>query len=263
MSDSSPVQVRAVTNTFDVLVLENSKEERSGGGFYVFLFPLMVMSSVRVKILVVEDDEDLRALLVSMLRDEGYVVDSCSDGEEGFYRAANWDYDAIVLDVMLEGLDGFEVLRRLRAVKKIPVLMLTARDAVSDRVRGLDEGADDYLTKPFDHPEFLARVRAVIRRGGLSLERQLTLGPVELDTMAMRVTVDGKPVELTAREFALAEMLMRRRGEVVSRDFIYENLFDEDDESLSNMLDVYVYKLRQKLGRDFVKTRRGAGYVAE
>ncbi len=221
------------------------------------------MSPARVKILVIEDDADLRRLIVSMLRDEGYLVDQCEDGEEGFYKAANWDYDALILDVMLPRMDGFEVLRRLRKVKETPVLMLTARDDTPDRVQGLDLGADDYQTKPFENTELLARVRAVVRRGGVTLARVLEIGPVSLDTTAMRLTVDGEPVDLTAREFLLAEMLMRRRGEVVSRDFIYDNLFDEDDESVSNMLDVYIYKLRQKIGRDFIKTRRGAGYVVE
>ncbi len=221
------------------------------------------MSPALVKLLVIEDETDLRMLLVSMLRDEGYTVDQCSDGEEGLYKAQNWDYNGLILDAMLPGLDGFELLRKLRRTSRIPVLMLTARDSTADRVRGLDEGADDYLTKPFDNAEFLARVRAVVRRGGIRLDRVLTAGGVRLDTTTMQVTLDGSPVEVTAREFALAEILMRRRGEVVNRDFIYENLFDEDDESVSNMLDVYIYKLRKKLGKAFIKTRRGAGYVVE
>lgn len=216
-----------------------------------------------MKLLVVEDDPDLRRVVAGMLKSEGYQVDSCPDGEEGLYKARNWDYDALVLDVMLPKIDGFELLRRLRKTKTTPVLMLTARDTTTDRVQGLDLGADDYLTKPFETEELLARVRAVVRRGGLSQQRRLEIGSVVLDTASMTVAVAGEPLELTAREFSLAEMLMRRQGEVVSRDFIYENLFDDNDESVSNMLDVYIYKLRQKLGSGFIRTRRGIGYFIE
>lgn len=221
------------------------------------------MSPTRMRLLIVEDDEDLQALLVTMLRDEGYLVDACSDGELGLYKAQNWDFDALILDGMLPKLDGFELLRRLRRTHQTPVLMLTARDETMDRVRGLDLGADDYLSKPFEKEELLARVRAVVRRGGLAIDRVLKFGGVSLDIASMKVEVHGEAVELTPREFGLAELLMRRRGEVISRDFICDNLFDEDVDALSNMLDVYIYKLRQKLGKDFIKTRRGAGYYTE
>lgn len=218
------------------------------------------MSAASMKLLVVEDDADLRRVVVKLLEAEGYQVDACSDGEEGLYKSQNWDYDAIILDVMLPEIDGFSLLRRLRKSRNTPVLMLTARDGMSDRVQGLDLGADDYLTKPFETEELLARVRAVVRRGGLRIERCLQVGDVVLDTAAMTVSLKGEPVELTAREFALAEQLMRRRGEVISREAIYENLFDENDETVSNMLDVYIYKLRQKLGTTFIRTKRGSGY---
>lgn len=213
-----------------------------------------------MKLLVVEDDEDLRGTLVRLLEDEGYSVDTAADGEDGYYRAANWNYDAIILDVMLPGMTGFEILQRLRKSSATPVLMLTARDGVHDRVEGLDHGADDYLVKPFIREELLARIRAVIRRGGVESEKELRIGDVVLDTQAKVATVKGEAVELSSREFETAELLVRRRGEVVSRDFLYDHLFDENDESLSNMLDVYVYKLRRKLGRDFIRTKRGAGY---
>lgn len=213
-----------------------------------------------MKLLVVEDDEDLRGTLVRLLEDEGYSVDTAADGEGGYYRAANWNYDAIILDVMLPGMTGFEILQRLRKSSATPVLMLTARDGVHDRVEGLDHGADDYLVKPFIREELLARIRAVIRRGGVESEKELRIGDVVLDTQAKVATVKGEAVELSSREFETAELLVRRRGEVVSRDFLYDHLFDENDESLSNMLDVYVYKLRRKLGRDFIRTKRGAGY---
>lgn len=218
-----------------------------------------------VKILVVEDVADLRALLVALLHDEGHEVDECGDGIEGLYRAMNWQYDAIVLDVMMPGLDGFSLLERLRRSKDTPVLMLTARDATRDRVRGLDGGADDYLTKPFDNNEFLARVRAVARRGGLCAGKKLRIGGVEIDTSAMTVEHEGKPVEFTSQEFRIVELLARRRGHVVSREVIFDQIFDDgnDEIDISNLLDVYIYKLRQKLGKDFIKTRRGFGYMIE
>ncbi|MEP4078543.1 response regulator transcription factor [Haloferula sp.] len=216
-----------------------------------------------MKLLVVEDDDDLRETLVSLLLDEGYSVDTAAYGEDGYYRSTNWKYDAVILDVMLPGMTGFEVLQRLRKVNDTPVLMLTARDGIADRVEGLDHGADDYLVKPFIREELLARIRAVVRRGGVESEKELRVGDVVLDTLSKVATVKGEDVELSSREFDMAEIMVRRRGEVVSRDFLYDNLFDENDESLSNMLDVYVYKLRRKLGRNFIRTRRGAGYQVD
>ncbi|HKQ37797.1 MAG TPA: response regulator transcription factor, partial [Verrucomicrobiae bacterium] len=183
--------------------------------------------------------------------------------EEGLYRASNWDYDAIVLDIMLPRLDGWEVLRRLRQTKKTPVLMLTARDQSSDRVRGLDSGADDYVLKPFDLSELLARVRALIRRSAGHAQSAIEVGPVVIDTAARTVKRNGQAVALTAREYALLEFLAVHRGEVVTRTVLYEHLFDEDDSTLSNLLDVHVSNLRKKLGHDFITTRRGHGYCIE
>ncbi|GAA5483095.1 response regulator transcription factor [Haloferula sargassicola] len=218
-----------------------------------------------MKLLVVEDAADLRALLVDLLQEEGHEVDAVADGIEGLYRAQNWDYDVIVLDGMLPGLDGFDVLAKLRRTRQTPVLMLTARDHTRDRVRGLDQGADDYLTKPFANEELLARIRSVARRGGLQSEKVLRIGEVEIDTGAMQVRAAGEKLDFTAREFALVELLARRRGEVVSRERIFDQLFeDESDEvDISNLLDVYIYKIRQKLGKDFIKTKRGTGYLVE
>lgn len=216
-----------------------------------------------MRILVVEDQEDLREIIVETLREESFATDSSPDGEEGLYKALNWDYDLVILDVLMPVMDGWEVLQKLRAQKQTPVLMLTALDSIRDKVRGLNHGADDYLAKPFDLTELVARVRAVIRRQGGERRPELTIGRVTLNTTAKTVSVDGRAVEVTAREFAMAELMMTHHDEVVTRDFLQEHLFDENDDTMSNMLEVYVYKLRQKLGKDFIKTRRGQGYVIE
>ena len=216
-----------------------------------------------MRILVVEDEPDLQRALARALRDEGYAVDAAANGEDGLFNAQNTDYDAIVLDVMLPQLDGWEILKRLRKSKKTPVLMLTARDTSHDRVRGLDSGADDYVVKPFDLPELLARLRAIIRRSANKSTNQIEAGGVTIDTAAKKISRDGQPVELTAREYALVEFLALHRGEVVSRTQLYEHLFDEDDSTLSNLLDVHVSNVRKKLGAEFIATRRGLGYGIE
>jgi two-component system OmpR family response regulator len=190
-------------------------------------------------------------------------VDESADGEEGLYKALNWDYDLVVLDVMMPVMDGWEVLEKLRKEKQTPVLMLTALDQVRDKVKGLNHGADDYLAKPFDLAELVARVRAVIRRNGGEHRPEVSVGKVTINTTSKTLKVNDKEVEVTAREYAMAELMIQHRGEVVSRDFLYDHLFDENDESMSNMLDVYVYKLRQKFGKGFIKTRRGQGYIVE
>ena len=164
---------------------------------------------------------------------------------------------------MLPGLDGWEIYAGCGKTKKTPVLMLTARDTVRDRVRGLDTGADDYLVKPFDLEELLARLRALIRRCAGQVNNQLKLGDVVIDTAARAVSRGGQPVELTAREYALVEFLALHRGTVVTRTMLYEHLFDENEDTLSNLLDVHVSNIRKKLGHDFVVTRRGQGYIVE
>lgn len=216
-----------------------------------------------MRLLVVEDEPDLLASLVKTLAEEGYATDGAANGIDGLYKAGTCDYDAILLDVMLPGLDGWELLRRLRRTKTTPVLMLTARDTTDDRVHGLDTGADDYLVKPFDLPELLARIRALIRRNRGQACSRLAIGDLELDLAARRVTVGGAPVTLTAREYALLEFLALHRGEVVTRTTLYEHLFDEDDDTMSNLLDVHVSNLRRKIGRDLIVTRRGHGYIIE
>jgi two-component system OmpR family response regulator len=219
--------------------------------------------SVRMKLLIVEDEPDLLSSLAKALREEGYAVDTAADGEEGAYKAGNWDYDAVVLDVMLPKLDGWGVLQKLRQTKKTPVLMLTARDQTRDRVRGLDTGADDYLIKPFDLRELLARLRALIRRSAGQTRNVIEIGNVTIDTAARNVLLQGKPVTLTAREYAIVEFLALHRGTVVTRTALYEHLFDEDDSTLSNLLDVHVSNVRKKLGGEFITTRRGHGYCIE
>jgi len=216
-----------------------------------------------MRILVVEDEPRLLRNLTKVLREEGYAVDSAADGAEGLFKAEACDYDAIVLDVMLPELDGWQLLERLRKTKQTAVLMLTARDAPSDRVRGLDGGADDYLVKPFDLPELLARVRALIRRAAGQSQPYIELGDVSLDTRARVVTRAGQPVTLTAREYAILEYLAVHRAEVISRTELYEHLFDENDDTLSNLLDVHVFSIRKKLGHSIIATRRGQGYCVE
>jgi two-component system OmpR family response regulator len=216
-----------------------------------------------MRILVVEDEPDLLASLMKALREDGYAVDGAADGEEGLYKAENNDYDVVVLDVMLPGMDGWELLQRLRSTKKTPVLMLTARDAIRDRVKGLDAGADDYLVKPFDLDELLARLRALIRRSARQAEPCLTIGGVTIDTAARTVVRNGEEVALTAREYSLVEFLALHRGVVVTRTRLYEHLFDENESTLSNLLDVHVSNIRKKLGHDFIATRRGHGYCIE
>jgi len=190
-------------------------------------------------------------------------VDTAEEGSDGLFKAQNYDYDAIILDVMLPKMDGWEVLNRLRQKKKTPVLMLTARDSTDDRVRGLDTGADDYLVKPFDLPELLARIRALIRRSAGEARPHIELGDVAIDTRARIVTRGGQQVALTAREYAILEYLALHRGEVITRTTIYEHLFDENDDTLSNLVDVHVFSIRKKLGRDLIVTRRGQGYCIE
>ena len=216
-----------------------------------------------MRLLVVEDEPHLLSSLAEALREDGYAVDEASDGEDGLAKAMMWDYNLIVLDVMMPVMDGFQVLERLRWHKKTPVLMLTARHGTKDRVRGLDGGADDYLAKPYELPELLARIRALIRRSTGHAAAIVTIGDVAVDTVGHTVTKAGGLVTLTAREISLIEYLALHRGRVVTRERLYEQLFDENESSLSNLLDVYVSNVRRKLGHDLISTRRGLGYSIE
>ena len=217
-----------------------------------------------MRVLVIEDEPDLLSALAQSLREAGYAVDTASDGEDGLFKAQGGQYDALVLDLMIPKIDGWTVLKELRSGgHSVPVLVLTARDALPDRVRGLDLGADDYLTKPFELQELFARLRSIIRRSAGKPSSIVEVGDVRVDTIRKTVSKAGKPVALTAREYALVEFLAMHRGELVTRSMIYDHLFDEDDDSLSNLVDVHVSNVRKKLGKDFIMTRRGQGYLLE
>ena len=216
-----------------------------------------------MRLLVVEDEPDLLHTIATALREEGYAVDTAEDGEEGLFKAREGDYDAIVLDVMLPVMNGFEVVKKLRESKKSPVLMLTARGRINDRITGLDAGADDYLPKPFDLNELFARLRALIRRSAGDASNVIQIKDVVMDVAARTVKQKGSLVDLTAREYSLLEHLALRRGKLVTRTELYDHLFDENETSLSNLLDVHVSNVRKKLGHDFITTRRGHGYCIE
>jgi two-component system, OmpR family, response regulator len=201
----------------------------------------------RMKLLLVEDEQRLQRSLAKALREEHYAVDLADTGEDGLFKAESTDYDTIILDVMLPVLDGWQVLRRLRRHKTTPVLMLTARDASNDRVHGLDLGADDYLVKPFDLPELLARIRALIRRMAGQAVPAIQVDDIVVDSRSRTVMKANVPVRLTAREFCVLEYLAMHRGKVVSRTELHNHLLDENEDTLSNLLDVHVYAIRKKL----------------
>lgn len=214
-----------------------------------------------MRILVVEDDVDLNRQLVQSLLEAGYAVDTAADGEEGHFLGDTEPYDAIVLDIGLPELDGISVLEKWRRDgRKMPVLMLTARDRWSDKVAGIDAGADDYLAKPFHTEELLARLRALIRRAAGHASSEIEIGSVRLDTRQSRVTLDGSPVKLTSLEFRLLSYLMHHQGEVVSRTQLIEHLYDQDFDKDSNTIEVFVGRLRKKLHADLIETVRGLGY---
>src|SRR5579862_3178708 len=219
-----------------------------------------------MRILLVEDDPGVRRFVVKGLREQAYAVDIAATGEDALYQAEINEYDLIILDVMIPAPDGFEVCRRLRkAGKQMPILMLTARDAVEDRVSGLDRGADDYLTKPFEFRELLARLRALLRRSTELHPPRLSVGSLVLDTAAQSATSGGRPISLTHKEYALLEYLVRNAGRVVSRADIAEHVWDETFDPFSNLIEVYVNRLRRKIDPDgraeLLQTRRGAGYI--
>ncbi len=220
-----------------------------------------------MRILLVEDEPDAARMVAKGLREQSFAVDVAADGESACFQAATSDYDAIVLDVLLPLKDGLQVCRQLRAEGlSVPILMLTARDAVEARIAGLDSGADDYLTKPFDFGELLARLRALVRRGVRPLlPERLRIADLELDTRAHRLVKRGREIPLTAREYALLEYLARRGGEVVGRAEIAEHVWDETYDPFSNVIEVYVRRLRRKLddpgSESLIHTRRGEGYV--
>jgi DNA-binding response OmpR family regulator len=219
-----------------------------------------------MRILLVEDEPQAARALAKGLREHAYAVDVAGDGETAAFQADTNDYDGVILDVMLPRLDGLAVCRRIRtAGRTVPILMLTARDAVESRVAGLDAGADDYLVKPYDFRELLARLRALIRRGQQPVvAERLVVGPLVVDTRSRRVVVNGQDVLLRAKEYALLEYLARRAGDVVSRSDIAEHVWDEHYDPLSNVVDVYIQRLRKKIDpperESMIRTRRGEGY---
>lgn len=219
-----------------------------------------------MRILVIEDDQSLNRIVSKHLREEGYAVDSCTRGDDGLDYIEGTAYDLIVLDWMLPGLDGISLLRRARARGCLsPVLLLTARDAVDDRVTGLDAGADDYLVKPFAFDELLARVRALLRRRGMVKQSRLVLDDLTLDTATHSVSRAGQKIALTSREYALLEYLLRNQGIVLTRSQIADHVWNYDFDYDSNIVDVYIRYLRKKIDRDFahplIHTVRGFGYV--
>jgi two-component system, OmpR family, response regulator len=217
-----------------------------------------------MRVLVVEDEADLAGAITRTLRDEHFAVDVALDGEDGLFHALEIDYDAIVLDLMLPRVSGLDVLAALRRAKKAtPILILTARDSLEDRVRGLNSGADDYLTKPFMLEELVARVNALIRRAARQPAPSLSMGDIRVDLVAHRVYRGGAEVELTAREFGILRLLAQQRGVVVPRTVIADHLYAESEELMSNAIDVHIAALRRKLGAALIQTRRGRGYLID
>ena len=219
-----------------------------------------------MRVLVVEDDVNLAAVVSRGLRKHAYAVDMAADGEEGLYLARTNNYDLLILDVMLPIKDGFEICRELRVGgAQLPILMLTARDAVTDRVTGLDVGADDYLVKPFDFAELLARVRALLRRRSARIEEKITVGDLILDRATRTAKRAAHEIELTAKEYSLLEYLMENAGRVVTREQIAEHVWDQNFDPFSNVIDVYIKRLRRKVDTEnaveLIQTRRGAGYL--
>jgi two-component system OmpR family response regulator len=214
-----------------------------------------------MRLLVIEDDPDLNRQLVSALNDAGYAVDTAVDGEEGHFLGDTEPYDAVVLDIGLPTMDGISVLEQWRRNDRtMPVLILTARDRWSDKVAGMDAGADDYVAKPFHMEEVLARVRALLRRSAGHATSEIECGPIRLDTKTARVTLDGSAIKLTSHEYRLLAYLMHHRGRVVSRGELVEHLYEQDFDRDSNTIEVFIGRLRKKIPADYIKTVRGLGY---
>jgi two-component system OmpR family response regulator len=217
-----------------------------------------------MRLLIVEDEPDLAATLCKALAEEGFSIDAAADGEAALWQAGSVAYDLIVLDLMMPAVDGWEVIRQLRARdNRSPILVLTARDATGDKVRALNSGADDYLTKPFTLTELVARIRAIARRAAGSPAPVLSIRDITIDTSARRVARGNVEVELTPREYALLEFLALHRGTLVTRSMLFEHVYDDREDTMSNVVDVYVASLRRKLGHDVIRTRRGAGYIVD
>ncbi|MCC6982752.1 MAG: response regulator transcription factor [Bauldia sp.] len=214
-----------------------------------------------MRVLVVEDDPDLNRQVSEALKEAGYAVDSATDGEDGHFLGDTEPYDAVILDLGLPVMDGISVLEKWRrAGRTMPVLILTARDRWSDKVAGIDAGADDYVAKPFHVEEVLARVRALVRRAGGLATNEIELGPLRLDMRSARVTVDGNPIKLTSHEYRVLEYLLHHRDRVVSRTELIEHLYDQDFDRDSNTIEVFIGRLRKKVPAELIETVRGLGY---
>jgi two-component system copper resistance phosphate regulon response regulator CusR len=232
----------------------------------VYRFSLLLPYDARMRLLLVEDDARIARFVAKGLREQAYAVDVAGTGDDALYQAAVNTYDLVILDVMIPGRDGFAVCRELRkSGQRMPILMLTARDAVEDRIAGLDHGADDYLTKPFEFRELLARLRALMRRSGELRPAKIAVADLVLDTGAQSAMRAGRTMTLTAKEYALLEYLARNAGRVVGRAEIAEHVWDETFDPFSNLIEVYINRVRRKIDADspkpLLQTRRGAGYV--
>jgi len=226
------------------------------------------LEAKNMRILLVEDDLSVASFITKGLQEEQYAIDATGDGEEGYQMANTIPYDLLILDVMVPKMDGFTLCRRLREKgNTTPILLLTARDTVEDRVTGLDTGADDYLTKPFAFPELLARIRALLRRGNAQPATRLTVADLELDPIAHRVSRGGQDITLTNKEYALLEYLLRNVNRVLTRTAIIDHVWDIQYDSMTNIVDVHIRSLRAKIDRDFspplIQTIRGVGYMVK
>ena len=240
------------------------REERSGAQ----LSSPDLRITVGMRILVVEDEPVAAAVLAKGLREQAYAVDVAPDGDAALEQVETNDYDLLILDILLPGISGLDLCRQLRAGgSAVPVLMLTARGGLDERVEGLDAGADDYLPKPYHFKELLARVRALLRRGPALASAVLTAGDLTIDTRARRVERAGRPVQLTTKEYTLLEYLVRRQGDIVGRADIAEHVWDDSFDPMSNLIEVYIQRLRRKIDDGcevrLIQTRRGAGYTIE
>jgi DNA-binding response OmpR family regulator len=221
-----------------------------------------------MRILLVEDDADVARFIGKGLMEQAYAVDHAETGETALYMAGINTYDVIILDVMIPSPDGLEVCRRLRSAKStVPILMLTARDTVEDKIAGLDSGADDYLAKPFEFGELLARLRALLRRGGATQSATIRVGGLQIDTRSHREMIDGRPVTLTTKEYGVLEFLARNSGRIVTREEISEHVWNQDFDPFSNLIEVYINRLRRHIervsGPKLIQTVRGAGYMLD
>lgn len=219
-----------------------------------------------MKILLIEDEKDLADIIKQGLEENAFSVDISPDGEDGLFMAVNYNYDAVILDIMLPGMNGFEVLKKLRTSKvRVPVLMLTAREGMDDKVKGLDTGADDYLVKPFEFPELVSRLKAVIRRNKGEASSIIAIGDLDIDINTRTVKRAGKEIKLSSREYRLLVYLSLNRGRVISREQIMEHIYDLDHDSDSNIIDVYINHLRNKIDKGhadkLIQTIRGEGYT--